>query len=399
MIGGAGNDTYGVDDLLDVVVEAANEGTDTVETFLAALSIEAHGQRREPHLHGSSMPTSSSAPATAGNNVITGGDLADTLSGLGGNDTLNGGLGADTLIGGDGNDTYVVDDAGDVVNETTGLPADVDTRPVLDQLHVGGGSSKISTLPTMTPTSTAPATAANNVIIGNDGANQLFGGGNNDTLTGNDGNDVLDGGDGNDTINGGNDNDTIIGGAGNDTIDVGGGFNTIVYNTINFGADIISSFDAAGGTPATQDRIDLSAFGITAANFATRVFIAPSGANTLITVRDAALASIGTIQVNGVTSGNFSVTDFTLATAPTAAPINGTAAANNPLNGTAAANTINGLGGNDVINGLGGDDVVNGDEGADIPERRRRQRHTERWSGGRIRHFCRQLRWRVVLKQ
>ena len=30
------------------------------------------------------------------NNVISGGDLADTLSGLGGNDTLNGGLGADT---------------------------------------------------------------------------------------------------------------------------------------------------------------------------------------------------------------------------------------------------------------------------------------------------------------
>ena len=207
--------------------------------------------------------------------------------------------------------------------------------------------------------------AAINIINGNDDANQLFGAGDNDTLNGNDGNDVLDGGNGNDTLNGGDDNDTIIGGAGNDTIDVGGGFNTIVYNATNFGADTISSFDAAGGTPATQDRIDLSALGITAANFATRVSIAPSGANTLITVRDAALASIGTIQVNGVTSGNFSVTDFTLATAPTAAPINGTAAANNPLNGTAAANTINGLGGNDVINGLGGDDVVNGDEGAD----------------------------------
>ena len=54
----------------------------------------------------------------AGNNVITGGDLADTLSGLGGNDTLHGGLGADTMTGGDGNDVYVVDEAGDVVTET-----------------------------------------------------------------------------------------------------------------------------------------------------------------------------------------------------------------------------------------------------------------------------------------
>ena len=57
MVGGAGNDTYGVDDLLDVVVEAAGEGTDTVETFMAALSIELManvenltytGRRRRP---------------------------------------------------------------------------------------------------------------------------------------------------------------------------------------------------------------------------------------------------------------------------------------------------------------------------------------------------------------
>ncbi|MFP3570983.1 hypothetical protein SB772_43835, partial [Paraburkholderia sp. SIMBA_030] len=49
----------------------------------------------------------------------SGGDLADTLSGLGGNDTLQGGLGADTMIGGDGNDVYEVDEAGDVVTETS----------------------------------------------------------------------------------------------------------------------------------------------------------------------------------------------------------------------------------------------------------------------------------------
>ena len=36
-----------------------------------------------------------------------------------GNDTLDGGAGADTLIGGTGNDTYVVDNAGDVVTETS----------------------------------------------------------------------------------------------------------------------------------------------------------------------------------------------------------------------------------------------------------------------------------------
>ena len=42
------------------------------------------------------------------------------LIGLGGNDTLNGGAGADTMVGGTGNDTYVVDNVGDVVDETGG---------------------------------------------------------------------------------------------------------------------------------------------------------------------------------------------------------------------------------------------------------------------------------------
>ena len=37
-----------------------------------------------------------------------------------GDDTLNGGAGADLMYGGAGNDTYVVDNSGDVANETDG---------------------------------------------------------------------------------------------------------------------------------------------------------------------------------------------------------------------------------------------------------------------------------------
>ena len=75
MVGLNGNDTYIVDDLVDVVVEAAgaNTGTDTVQTEMAALSIELmanvenldiHRYRRRPvRRHRQQRSTTSSAAA------------------------------------------------------------------------------------------------------------------------------------------------------------------------------------------------------------------------------------------------------------------------------------------------------------------------------------------------
>ncbi|SFJ28160.1 Ca2+-binding protein, RTX toxin-related [Phyllobacterium sp. CL33Tsu] len=365
MVGLGGNDTYIVDDVGDVVVEALNAGTDTVETLLAALSIELMANVENLTYTGVDADQFVGT-GNAGNNVISGGDLADTLSGLAGNDTLQGGLGADTMTGGDGSDVYFVDEVGDVVTETSALVTDID-RVESDVTFVLGANIENLDLNGANADINGTGNALNNIINGNDGINQLFGGGGNDTLAGNDGNDLLDGGEGNDILNGGDDNDTIIGGAGNDTIDVGNGFNTIVYNAAGFGADTIASFDAAGGTPATQDRIDLSGLGVTAANFAQRVFESTSGGNTIITVREngAASAIQGTIQINGVTNANIDITDFTLAAAAPPVFGVGTAAANT-ITGNAAANTINGLGGNDTLSGAGGDDVINGGEGADV---------------------------------
>ena len=203
-----------------------------------------------------------------------------------------------------------------------------------------------------------------NTINGNDAVNQLFGGGGDDTINGNDGNDIIDGGGGNDAINGGDDSDTIIGGAGNDTINTTNGNDSVRYTASNFGADIITGFDATGGSAATQDLIDLSALGITSANLATRVIESTVAGNTILTVRDASLATIGTIQVNGITNANIDATDYILAAAPPALFGVATAAANT-ITGNAAANTINGAGGNDALSGAGGNDVINGDEGAD----------------------------------
>ena len=39
MIGGAGNDLYGVDDVNDLVIEAAGGGNDEIETSLVSYSL------------------------------------------------------------------------------------------------------------------------------------------------------------------------------------------------------------------------------------------------------------------------------------------------------------------------------------------------------------------------
>ncbi|MFK4486709.1 peroxidase family protein [Bradyrhizobium sp. USDA 336] len=399
MIGLNGNDTYVVDDIADVVVEALNQGTDTIETEMAVLSIEAVANVENLAYTGIDADPFVGTGNDL-NNVITGGDLADTLSGLLGNDTLTGGLGADSLLGGDGNDTlnggddgdtlnggigtdtlnggaggdamaggadndiYVVDDAGDVVNEIAAGSGGIDRVDSSISYTLGTNVENMNLVGGNTINGTG--NALDNTIVGNNATNQLFGGGGLDVLTGNGGNDLLDGGTGNDTLSGGDNNDVIIGGEGNDLIDVGTGFNTIVYNASGFGNDTISSFDADGGTAATQDKIDLSGLGVTAANFATRVFESASGGNTVLTIREGGAASPiqGTITINGIGNASIDINDFTLATTP-ASTINGTAGNNVPLNGTVNADTINALAGNDSVNAGGGSDIVNGGTGND----------------------------------
>ena len=300
-----------------------------------------------------------------GNDTLNGGDDGDTLNGGVGADTLNGGAGADAMAGGADNDIYVVDDAGDVVTEAAAAGTD---RVDASISYALGANVENLTLTGGDAINGIGNTLAN-VITGNGANNQLFGGDGGDTIDGGNGTDVIDGGLGDDTLSGGvgNDTDTIIGGAGNDTINLlaaDGGNDVIVYNAISFGNDILTNFDATGGTAATQDLIDLSGLGISAANLATRVIESTVGANTVLTVRDASLATIGTIQINGITNANIDATDFILAAAAPAtfgAPTN----AANTITGNPGANTINGLGGNDTLSGAGGDDVINGDEGAD----------------------------------
>jgi len=102
MIGGAGNDTFVIDASTDVVTEAANEGTDTVQSS-ANWTMSANVERLT--LTGS---TAINGTGNVQDNIIVGNLAANLLSGAAGNDALDGAAGADTLVGGTGNDTFVL---------------------------------------------------------------------------------------------------------------------------------------------------------------------------------------------------------------------------------------------------------------------------------------------------
>ncbi|MBB3397890.1 Ca2+-binding RTX toxin-like protein [Rhizobium sp. BK060] len=182
LIGWAGNDVYIVDIATDLVVEAKNEGTDTVKTGIAGLTLAANVEN---------LVYTGMAGFTG-----TGNDLANTISGGAGNDTLDGEAGADTLIGGMGNDIYIVDSAGDVISESANEGIDT-VKTTLAAYMIG---SEIENL----------------AFIGT-GAFTGTGNGLNNTITGGVAADTLSGGDGDDTLDGKAGADTLIGSAGNDT--------------------------------------------------------------------------------------------------------------------------------------------------------------------------------------
>jgi Ca2+-binding RTX toxin-like protein len=108
LIGGLGNDTYIVDNTKDVVTEALNEGTDTVQssiTYTLGANVENLVLTGTSAINGTGNTLSNVLTGNSGANVLTGGSGNDTLNGGAGNDTLDGGSGVDTLDGGLGNDT------------------------------------------------------------------------------------------------------------------------------------------------------------------------------------------------------------------------------------------------------------------------------------------------------
>ena len=121
LLGGTGNDSYSVDHAGDIIIEAQNEGNDTVS---ASVSYALNGGAHVELLTAGPVAGTGAINLTGnelaqqiwgneGVNTLAGGDGGDTLLGFGGNDYLDGGTGVDAMTGGAGDDTYIVDNAGD----------------------------------------------------------------------------------------------------------------------------------------------------------------------------------------------------------------------------------------------------------------------------------------------
>ena len=169
--------------------------------------------------------TIENATSDAGNDTLTGNDVAnhlsagagnDVLHGNGGDDILDGGTGADTMDGGTGNDVYLVDDAGDVVIENPGEGTD-EVRTTLSSYVLPANVEKL------TYVGTADATLHGNALD-----DVIAGGSGNDFIWLNDGgNDDAQGGAGNDVFLFGaalTAADKVDGGSGNDQIAIQGDY-------------------------------------------------------------------------------------------------------------------------------------------------------------------------------
>jgi Ca2+-binding RTX toxin-like protein len=159
MLGGAGNDTYEVDDDNDVIVELAGEGTDQVNSTAAIFTLGAYIENLTltgtADIEGTGNALGNKITGNTGANELVGHDGNDTLTGNDGNDILNGGFGADNMSGGKGNDTYDVDNIGDKITE---IPWDPDRTPSSAPSPMSSATISKPGSPGTAP-SMAPATA------------------------------------------------------------------------------------------------------------------------------------------------------------------------------------------------------------------------------------------------
>ena len=396
MAGGLGDDLYVVDNIADVVTEAANAGTDLVQssvTYTLAANVENLTLTGTANIDG------------------IGNAAANALTGNAGNNRLDGGAGADTMTGGAGDDSYVVDNVGDQVVELA--------NQGVDRVSASIDYVLTQNVEQLTLTGTAICGTGNdlaNLLFGNDqanildgkaGADQMAGGlgddryvvdnaadtvtealnAGTDTVlasvtyslsanvenlaltgtaaingTGNELANVLVGNSGANVLSAGAGNDVLAGGLGNDALDGGGGDDLYLYNQ-GEGRDTIT--DASGtdtvrfGAGITLDSVAARTVTV---NGQTKVFISVLGTDgTEQQDQGIEIASTGGVERFEFANGTVStLSDLMI----TSRALNGDYQ-NNTLTGDRRDDTINAGAGNDIVYARTGNDIVYGGSGAD----------------------------------
>lgn len=327
-----------------ITVEFAN-GVSWSEVELQARSTERYGTGGNDALDGDGY-----------DNRMSGLAGSDSLTGNGGNDTLDGGFGIDSMKGGLGDDFYVVDDAGDVVTESSSQGSDTVQASVSYTL-----TSNVENL-TLAGNADISATGNGlaNVISGNTGAN------------------VLSGGAGSDTMSGGLGNDAYV-------VDVAG---DVLSESADEGIDLVQS-SIAWTLGAYFENLTLTGTGSIngTGNALANVLIGNVGANRLDggvgadTMTGGAgndtyvVDNVLDITVEAASGGTDTVESsvtWTLASETENLTLTGTAsvggtgnAVNNTIRGNTGANALSGAAGNDSLVGGAGDDTLDGGIGTD----------------------------------
>ncbi|WP_141105748.1 matrixin family metalloprotease, partial [Rhizobium sp. R693] len=346
MSGGVGDDIYVVDVANDVVIENADEGTDTVKTAFWGYTL---ANNVENLTFTGTGAFSGIGNATA--NVITGGA---------GSDWLDGKAGADTLNGGGGDDTYIVDALSDVLVEASGGGTDV-VRTALASYSLAA----IANVENLAFTGIGSFTGAGNTLD-----NYIAGGVSDDTLLGDAGNDRLDGGKGADALSGGTGNDIYVVDNAGDTVTEG----------TEEGTDTVQAYLASYTLGANVENLTSGGWPAFAGtgNAFDNIMTGGAGVDTLKggAGDDTYVISTGDIVIEngdeGIDTVKTNLAAYTLGanvenlTSTGVAAFTGTGnALDNVIKGGVAADRLTGGAGNDTLIGGAGSDTMLGGAGQD----------------------------------